>query len=105
MAVPTLDSGSSEQYANRMGTVVIENALRGIPELPAPVRRWRVEAGPDATGVDAIWVWATLDDEDLDDNTRSRVRELVRAAVKRACAPESPWVYVRFRGTSEAQDA
>lgn len=101
-----LDSEIAYRYADSMGTAVIgiEEALRDIPELPAPVRAWRVEMGPDWTDDPAVWVWATLDDEDLDDDTRSRVRDLVRTAVKRACAPESPWVYVRFRGTSEPQD-
>jgi len=84
-------------------TGTIKSALRDIRELPAPVRSWRVESGPDATGDDAVWVWVTLDDEDLDVDTRSRLRDLVWDVVRQLDAAAPPWVYVRFRGASEAQ--
>ena len=80
----------------------IEESLRKMRGLPAAVQAWRVETGPDATGDDAVWVWATLRDEDVDARTRARLRDHVRAAIRSRLRAKQPWVYVRFRGLSES---
>lgn len=85
-----------------MSSQGIENALRKMKNLPVPVKDWQVETGEDSTGNEAVWVWVTLKDEDLDRAPRDRVRELVRDAVHRSIQRDEPWVYVRFRGASES---
>jgi hypothetical protein len=87
MKVATIDSALDE--------------LRQAQTLPAPVRSWRVELGPDATGDSAVWVWITVDDE-LDFQTRNQLRELVRQTIG-GTTEDPPWVYVRFRAASEAE--
>ena len=79
----------------------IEGSLRKLRHLPAAVKAWRVETGPDATGGDAVWVWVTLRDEDVDPQTRAKLRDRVRHAIRSHAAAKEPWVYVRFRGLSE----
>ena len=80
----------------------IEGALRAVPDLPTPVSSWRVEVGPDATEDPAVWVWAVLEHEEVDVGTRSRLRKIVRDLV-RSETDSDDWVYVRFRGASEAE--
>ncbi len=87
-----------------MSTEGIESALRKVKGLPAPVQGWRVETGEDSTGNEAVWVWVTLKDEDLDSETTTQVRSLVRDAVHRKLGKPEPWVYVRFRGASETEE-
>jgi hypothetical protein len=82
-------------------TATIESALRELRHLPTRVSSWHVETGPDATEQSAVWVWATLENEDVDAATRAQVRDIVRDAVRRASDP-APWVYVRFRAASES---
>ena len=86
----------------RMGATVeaIESALAELRGLPAQVRSWQVETGPDATDDPAVWVWVMLQDEDVDFETRSRLREMVREQVRHQ-TKDGSWVYVRFRGASE----
>lgn len=79
----------------------VEEALRDLAGLPASVQAWDVEVGADATGDEAIWVWVILRDEDLKRQTRERFRDLVRNAIRQRTSDSHPWVYVRFRGTSE----
>ena len=83
-------------------TATIESALRDLRNLPTPISSWDVETGPDATEEAAVWVWATLRDEDVDAATRAQVRDIVRDAVRRA-SDAAAWVYVRFRTASEVQ--
>jgi hypothetical protein len=82
----------------------IEDALREVKGLPAAVQDWQVETGQDSTGAEAVWVWVTLKDEDVDRATRARLRTLVRDAVHRSIGQQEPWVYVRFRGASESDE-
>ena len=84
-----------------MTTNNIESALLGLGDkLPVPVDRWHVEKGPDATDDPAVWVWATLKDEDASNDTaRAQIRSLVRETLK--ALDEATWVYVRFRAASE----
>ena len=79
----------------------IESALRKLRRLPTPVSGWEVETGSDSTDNPAVWVWAYLTDEEVDFETRSRLRDLVRDLVRRKTESRI-WVYVRFRGASEA---
>ena len=78
----------------------IESALAELRELPAQVSSWQVETGPDATDDPAVWVWVMLEDEEVDFQTRSRLREMVRNQVRHE-TNDGSWVYVRFRGASE----
>jgi hypothetical protein len=86
-----------------MTTVELEHKLRNLPDLPVPVRAWRVETGCDATGDEAVWVWATLPDTWADRATRSQLRLAIREAVAGLTQDARTWVYVRFRGESEAE--
>ena len=85
-----------------MSSEGIENALRKMKGLPVAVKDWRVETGEDSTGDEAVWVWITLKDDDIDRTIRARVRACVRDAVHRSLRQQEPWVYVRFRGASES---
>ena len=67
----------------------------------APVSSRQVQTGPDATDDPAVWVWIMLEDEGVDFQTRSRLREIVRSRVRRE-TNDGSWVYVRFRGASES---
>ena len=82
----------------------IESELEKLPDLPTPVSSWRVEMGPDATDDPAVWVWAMLEHENVDFGTRSRLRKIVQNLVRQEI-DDAPWVYVRFRGASEVEQA
>ena len=79
---------------------IIESALAELRELPAQVSSWQVETGPDATDDPAVWVWVMLEDEGVDFQTRSQLREIVRNQVRHQ-TNDGSWVYVRFRTASE----
>ncbi len=80
----------------------IEAALRNLPELPATVSSWHIETGPDSTEDSAVWVWAMLEDDDVEFAKRSRLRSIIRDLVHDTFDP-SLLVYVRFRGASEVK--
>jgi hypothetical protein len=80
----------------------IEDSLTRLANLPAPVRDWKIDIGEDATGELAVWVWATVDDDDLTRAVRNELREKIDRQV-RHIVPDASWVYVRFRAVSEAQ--
>lgn len=85
-------------------TELVRKELNGLTGLPVPVADWQIEEGYDATGDHAVWVWAILDDGELESAKRSdieTIREMVREAVTRASPAPVPWAYVRFRATSE----
>ena len=86
-------------------TTSIESELEKLPDLPTPVASWRVEAGPDATDEPAVWVWVTLEHDEVDAKTRAHMRDVVRASVREMVGDEADWVYVRFRAASEAEQA
>ena len=80
----------------------IEAALRHeLRNLPTAVSGWEVETGIDWADNPAVWVWAYLTDEEVDFETRSQLRDMVRDLVRRKTESRN-WVYVRFRGASEA---
>jgi len=82
----------------------LEAALRELPELPTPVSSWRVETGPDSTDDPAVWVWAMLQDDDVEFSKRSRLRSMIHDLVDKKTG-SSMLVYVRFRGASEVEQS
>lgn len=78
----------------------IESELAQLRDLPTQVSGWIVETGLDASDEPAVWVWALLEEEEVEFEIRSRLRGLVRERVRNRTGP-SVWVYVRFRGASE----
>ncbi|MCY4167922.1 MAG: hypothetical protein OXE82_06540 [Rhodobacter sp.] len=82
----------------------LEAALRQLPELPTPVSGWHVETGPDSTDDPAVWVWAMLEEEDVEFAKRSRLRSIIRDLVEEK-TDSSMLVYVRFRGASEVEQS
>ena len=84
-------------------TTSIESELEKLPRLPTPVTSWRVEARPDWTDEPAVWVWVTLEHDDVDAKTVAKMRDIVRASVSEMVGDEAHWVYVRFQAASEAE--
>ena len=84
-----------------MSAATLESKLRSWKKLPIEVHSWHVEEGYDSTGDFAFWVWITVKDEDLSKENRTKIRELVKEKVRKLEPASVPWVYVRFRGTSE----
>jgi len=82
----------------------LEAALRELPELPTPVSSWYVETGPDSTDDPAVWVWAMLQDDDVEFAKRSRLRSMIHDLVDEKTG-SSMLVYVRFRGASEVEQS
>jgi hypothetical protein len=83
----------------------VERAIQSVrARFPADVRSWQIEIGNDATDTEAVWIWVTLSDEDLKDKTRNEIRGLLKEAIRNTVNP-SIWVYVRFRATSEVEQA
>ncbi len=78
----------------------IEAALDELSDLPARVGGWQVETGLDWVNEPAVWVWALLEDEEVEAAALDRLQETIRDCVHRA-AGDAKWVYVRFRGVSE----
>ena len=77
--------------------------LKNLPDLPIPVSSWLVETGVDATDDLAVWVWAILDQVNINSAIRFRLRQKIREAV-REITGSSHWVYVRFRDISEEEE-
>ena len=87
-----------------MITATKEKVLHELADLRAPVKNWEVDTGTDATGENAVWVWAIVEDANLShlsQDVRARLRDTIRAAVSRAAESPVPSVYVRFRAASE----
>lgn len=81
----------------------IEAALkRELRDLPTPVSWWEVETGVDWADDPAVRVWVYLTEEEVDFDTRSRLRDMVRNIVR---GKTPAWVYVYFRGASEVEQA
>ncbi len=83
-------------------TATIEQELTNLTNLPAPVRRWIIEIGDDATNEMAVWVWAVLDDASITRDVTIRLRNLIFDTVSHVF-PNAKWVYVRFRASSEVE--
>ena len=78
----------------------IRSALDKLSALPARVSGWQIETGLDWVDQPAVWVWAVLEDEEVDAAALDRLQETIRDCVHRA-AGEAKWVYARFRGAFE----
>ena len=78
----------------------IEAALDELSDLPARVGGWQVETGLDWADEPAVWVWALLEDEEVEAAALDRLREIIRDRVRLLTGP-AVWAYVRFRGVSE----
>ena len=78
----------------------IKSDLDKLSALPARVSGWEVETGIDAADEPAVWVWALLEDEEVDAETLFRLRDIIRDRVRLLTGP-AIWAYVRFRGASE----
>ena len=78
----------------------IESALGALRGSPTPVRSRRVETGLDSADDPAVRVWAMPEDEEVDVDAEDRLRDVVRAAVRRETGDERR-VYVRFRSVSD----
>lgn len=77
----------------------IESAL--VEDLSDfPVRAWRVEEGLDATDDHAIWVWASVEPEDVNAEILSRLKAEARAVVR--SKTDGLWAYVLIRGVDES---
>jgi hypothetical protein len=83
-----------------MTTADVTHLLNGLHDLPAPVSKWEVDTGADATGDDAVWVWAILEEsiwDKLSGDARASLRKTIRNAVSGAAEEPAPWVYIYFR--------
>jgi hypothetical protein len=79
----------------------IENQARD--ELPAWVRELVFETGYDASGAEALWIWAEVEDDAARDQSIPDnflvIRDILGRAANQVC-PER-WPYVRLRTVSE----
>ena len=78
-----------------VSVAVIESALGELRDPPTPVGRWQVQAGPDTRDDPVVWVWVMLEHDDVGAGTRSRLRGIVREAVRRETGDTSPTVLRR----------
>jgi len=82
----------------------IQLGLQQLGGLPTPVSSWQVETGLDATDDPAVWVWAWLQEDEVDRHVLSSLRNIVRKEVRRK-VPGDVWVYTRFPRASEQKPA
>ena len=68
--------------------------------LPTPVGDWIVQTGLDSVDDEAVWVWALLEEDEVE---FSKIRELKSIITKQVREVTGPGIssYVRFRGISE----
>ena len=81
----------------------IRSALENLQDLPTPVSDWLVETGRDATDDPAVWVWAVIERENVDRETLTQLKDMVRRQV--SCVTDDQWAYVLIRGAWESQPA
>ena len=81
-------------------TASIRAELEGLHNLPTPVREWRVEEGIDATDDPAVWVWAMIEDDDVDADTLRRLKAMARSVIRDATGL---WAYILIRGADETE--
>lgn len=61
-----------------MVTAKNETVLKSLSNLNAPVRQWEMDTGTDATGENAVWIWAIVEDATLahlSQEARARLRD------------------------------
>ena len=83
-------------------TASIRAELTGLHNLPTRVREWRVEEGLDATNDPAVWVWAMIEDDDVDADTLQRLKTMARNVVRDATGL---WAYILIRGAVETDSS
>ena len=81
----------------------IRSELEKLGDLPTPVRSWIVEEGVDATDDEAVWVWALLEERDVDADTRLQLKSMARKVVRDQTGGRL-WPYVRIRGAFEEDE-
>lgn len=81
----------------------IRSELDKLGDLPTPVRSWIVEEGLDATDDEAVWVWALLEDRDVDADTRLRLKSMARKVVEDQTNGRL-WPYIRIRDAFEEDE-
>ena len=64
------------------------------------MREWRVEEGLDSTDDAAVWVWAMIEDQDVDGDTLRRLKAMARNVVRDATGL---WAYILIRGADETE--
>lgn len=84
----------------KISSSTIEEALQQLPKLPTHVSSWHVETGLDSTDDPAVWVWAMLEDDEVEFEKRLHLRSLIQDRVNQETGT-SITVYIRFRGASE----
>ena len=78
-----------------------------LTDLPTPVSEFQVRTGLDSIDDPAVWVYVILEKDDVDFETRTTLRKLVRDTIQAIPDPrcvgeeDTVWVYVRFRTASE----
>ena len=81
----------------------VRSILAELPELPASVSSWIVQAGVDSADEPAIWVWAVLPDDTADIDTLISIKETVFDFIReRSEIPD--WVYVSFKSKAELDE-
>ena len=75
-------------------TASIRAELEGLHNLPTPVREWRVEEGLDATDDPAVWVWAMIEDDEVNAEMLRQLKALARNVVRDATGL---WAYILIR--------
>lgn len=65
-----------------------------------------VEIGPDSTGNPSVTVWLELEQDGVDFETRTQLRDCAKRLIEEIYYKQEgvmPWVYIRFRTASELQ--
>ena len=78
----------------------IKAALVQLTELPTPVTDWLVETGTDSDDEPAVWIWAVLQNDGVDLDTRLKLRDIILDFIREE-ADAPVWVYVNFRTASD----
>lgn len=81
-------------------TTDIRAELERLTDLPAPVRGWLVKGGLDASDEPAVWIWALIDPDDFDADRMTRLKTMVRDAIRNTFGL---WAYVLIRGVDETE--
>lgn len=68
-----------------------------------PVTSWVVEEGLDATDDEALWVWALIEDGNVDADARWRLTSMAREVVRNETGGRL-WAYVRIRDALEEDE-
>ena len=81
----------------------IRAALDDLRPLPTAITDWLVETGTDSADEPAVWVWAVLDDDNVDLDTRLVIRNQVFDYIRER-SEIAVWVYVSFTTASELEE-